>query len=110
MKNKPLKPCTPAERKETIRQAILHMIDGMVLSAKEISSQVAIPEKEVYEHLEHIRRTTGSKKECNLKVYPSVCKKCGFEFIKRDKLKKPGKCPVCKSESISEPLFSVNRK
>ncbi len=109
MKKKSIKPCIPVERKETIRQTILGILEVMVLSAKEISTQVAITEKEVYEHLEHIRKTATGKKGYKLKVYPPVCKKCGFEFIKRDKLRKPGKCPVCRSESIKEPLFSIKR-
>lgn len=110
MKNRSLEPYIPIERKETIRQAIITIIDGMGLSAKEISVQIGIPEKEVYEHLEHIRKTALSKKEYKLKISPPVCKRCGFEFIKREKLKKPSKCPVCKSENIQEPLFAIIKK
>ncbi len=110
MKNRSLKPYMPVERKETIRQAILGVLEGIKLSAKEISVQIAIPEKEVYEHLEHIRKTVVGKKEYRLKIIPPVCNRCGFEFIKREKLRKPGKCPVCKSESIKEPLFSITKK
>jgi predicted Zn-ribbon and HTH transcriptional regulator len=28
-------------------------------------------------------------------------------FRKRDRLKAPGRCPVCKGESISDPSFRV---
>jgi hypothetical protein len=33
--------------------------------------------------------------------------KCGFIFRKRDRLKKPGRCPVCHGEHIQDPLFSI---
>jgi hypothetical protein len=41
-------------------------------------------------------------------VTPAECRKCGFVFQKREKLKKPGKCPICRSESIEEPLFGIS--
>ncbi len=106
MKKKPKKPFIPAERQETIRQKIISVLEGQPLSAKGISAGVRASEKEVYGHLEHIQRTIN-KREHNLIVTPAECKKCGFVFRKRERLKKPGKCPVCHSELIQEPLFSI---
>jgi hypothetical protein len=60
-------------------------------------------------HLDHIRKslaTTGQQ----LLVMPAECKKCGFVFAKREKLKRPGKCPVCRGESIREPRFTIEEK
>ena len=100
--NKP--PRMPEERHETLRKEMISLLsgDGM-MSAKEIAASVRIPEKEVYGHLEHIARTMKGL----FFVEPPVCKDCGFVFKKREKLKKPGKCPVCKGERIAEPLFSI---
>jgi len=106
LKRKPKKPFIPAPRQETVRQGIISVLGGQTLSAKEISAGVRASEKEVYEHLEHIQRTIN-KREHTLIITPAVCKKCGFEFRKRDRLKKPGKCPVCHGELIQEPLFSI---
>jgi predicted Zn-ribbon and HTH transcriptional regulator len=39
-------------------------------------------------------------------IKPAKCKKCGFVFHK-DKLHKPGKCPMCHSTWISESLISI---
>ncbi len=107
MKSK--KPFIPAERKETIRQKIISVIEDKTSSAKEISADVRVSEKEVYGHLEHIQKTIN-KRELHLAITPAECKKCGFVFRKRDRLKKPGKCPVCRRESIQEPLFSIEKK
>lgn len=99
------KPFIPVERLETVRQKIISVLEGQNLSAKEISAQVSISEKQVYEHLEHIRQTI--KKEHKLIITPSECRKCSFVFKKRERLKRPGRCPLCRSELIQQPLFSI---
>ena len=106
MKKKVQGPFIPEERHETIRRQIITMLRTAAVSAKDISAEVRIPEKEVYEHLDHIRRTIN-KREHQFEVVPAECLKCGFVFSKRERLKKPGKCPVCKKELIQEPLFSI---
>lgn len=106
MKVKPKKPFVPAERHETIRRHIMSAIEGKALSAKDISAEVGISEKEVYDHLEHIHRSFHHGGGY-LVVTPAECQGCGFVFKKRDRLKKPGKCPVCNGESITEPLFTI---
>ncbi len=109
MKIKPKQPFIPAERHETIRRQIISLLKGNSLSAKDISADVRISEKEVYEHLEHIQRSMA-KEEVHLVVIPAECERCGFVFKKRKRLKKPGKCPACNSESIAEPMFSITEK
>ena len=106
MKSKAKQPFIPAERHETVRQEIISALRGRTLTAKEISAEVHISEREVYEHLEHIRRTV-SKKDLTLIIDPAECLKCRFVFRKRERLKKPGRCPVCRNELIQEPLFSI---
>ncbi len=103
MRKKPSEPPVPAERQETVRQEITSLLEGETLSAKEMSSIVRASEKEVYDHLGHIQKNRAVK----LRTVPAECRKCGFVFRKRQRLKKPGKCPVCKGELIKEPLFSI---
>jgi hypothetical protein len=96
----------PEERYETQRKRIVALLKERPLSGKELSGQLRVPEKDVYDHLEHIRRTMN-KGEYRLAVVPARCQRCGFVFRKRGRLKKPGKCPLCRSEFLEEPLFSV---
>ncbi len=107
MKKKSKEPFVPAERHETVRHEIAEVLKGRLLSPKEISSAVRISVKEVYDHLEHIRRSL-IKRRHHLTMIPAECKKCGFIFKKRERLTKPGKCPVCRNESVEEPLFSLS--
>jgi len=103
MKKKLKEPAIPVARQETVRQKIMSLLKGRELSAKDISSEVGISEREAYEHLEHIHRTTHKY----FLITPPACRKCGFVFRKRERLKKPGRCPVCRSELIQEPVFSI---
>jgi len=106
MKEKPKQPRTPPQMHDTIRHAILLALEQEVRSAKDLSALVRIPEKDVYGHLDHLRRSLAANNR-HLIVTPAECRKCGFEFSKRDRLTKPGKCPRCKGESIHEPLFRI---
>lgn len=106
MKKKESEPPVPHEVHDTVRHGIVTALAEGPLSAKELSALVSVSEKEVYDHLEHIRKSLTASGN-HLIVTPAECRKCGFEFSKRERLKKPGKCPVCRGESIHEPLFAI---
>ena len=103
---KPKEPPEPAERPETLRQEITGLLRDQTLSARDISQMVGIPEREVYEHLRHSRRSMGGRGRA-LAVVPARCRQCGFVFGQRENLTKPGRCPACRRQSIEEPLFSL---
>ena len=107
MHDKQKAPHVPREAADTIRHAIVaELLEGPA-SAHDISVSIRISEREVAGHLEHIRKTIALKK-LRLVVTPATCRACGFVFLKRDRLTRPGKCPVCKGESISSPLFTID--
>jgi len=108
-KEKPKEPVTPPETHDTIRQEIITELLQGPSSARDLSAVARIPEREVCDHLKHIQKSISSSGR-HLVIMPAECKKCGFVFTKRGKLKRPGKCPVCKGESIREPLFSIEEK
>lgn len=106
MKKKPKGAFVPVSRDDTVRREIADVLEGRTLSARDISGAVRISEKDVYEHLSHIQKTIN-KRDYKLIITPAECKKCGFVFRKRERLKKPGKCPICRGEAIEGPLFSI---
>jgi predicted Zn-ribbon and HTH transcriptional regulator len=92
----------PEQREQTIRREILASLEQDRLSAAELSRLVHKPEKEVYHHLEEL------KKAGKIRLLPPLCAECGFAFEERRKTKKPGKCPRCKSTRIKPPLFALS--
>ena len=103
MKSRPKPPHIPADRHDTLRHEISTLLGAESLTAREISERVGIGEKEVLEHLEHIKIALHG----GLVMEPALCMACGFSFRKRERLKGPGRCPVCRSEHIAEPRFSI---
>jgi predicted Zn-ribbon and HTH transcriptional regulator len=93
----------PEERNMTIRQDILKHLEYSELPVGELSKKIGKSEKELYNHLEHL---LGSK---SLVIIPAECLKCGYIFEKRDKVKKPGRCPKCKGTYIAQPMFTVTK-
>jgi len=100
------KPLTPADKMDTARHEIIGAMTGRDISAREISAIAGILEKEVYAHLEHIRRSLHAEGRTLIITFSS-CRKCGFVFRKRERLTRPGKCPACKGTSIEGPFFRV---
>jgi len=94
------------EETGTIRHQIRALLEEGPLTAKEISSFIRTPEKEIANHLEHLRKSLHSEGR-RLSQVPAECRECGFVFRKRDRLKGPSRCPVCKGEAISDPSFRV---
>ncbi|MBI5588770.1 MAG: transcriptional regulator [Deltaproteobacteria bacterium] len=97
-----------AEADLTIRQRIAAALKEGMLTSKDISRAVGIMEKEAIDHLGHVARTVnragGGER---FVVEPSVCRSCGFVFRKRGRLKTPSRCPVCRSEEITEMRFGI---
>lgn len=101
-------PPQPREESDTARRRIVAVLSDGPSSGRELSTRVRIPERDVYDHLLHIRRSLREE-GARLVITPSSCRGCGFVFRKRDRPGKPGRCPVCRGTSIEEPLFSIVR-
>jgi len=105
-KQKTSEPVIPPDRHATVRQSIESALKDRLLSVRDISVEVGISEREVSHHLHHIQKTLHARGG-SFVVNPAECRKCGFAFAKREKLKRPGKCPVCRGETISGPWFMI---
>jgi len=89
----------------TLRKKIAEALEAEYLDSQEISKLFGVREREVLDHLQHIAKSVHPR---HLTIEPASCKRCGFSFRKRTRLNTPGRCPVCKSESISPPRFKIN--
>jgi predicted Zn-ribbon and HTH transcriptional regulator len=91
---------------QTTRKQMIGLLEKEEMSARELSQAVRIREKEVYEHLAHIGRTVNTKRK-KLVITPSQCFECGYVFKNRKRYTRPGRCPHCKSERISNPTYRI---
>jgi len=90
----------------TVRQKIISLLTGMEMSAREISGQVGISEKEVNEHLAHIARSVASQNK-RMAMTPADCQTCGYVFENRKRFTRPGRCPRCKKSHVRSPRFRI---
>ena len=78
------------------------------LSAKEIALELGPDnEKIIYDELKHVAKSV-KRMGLTLYIQPAYCKKCGYVF-KDAKIKKPSKCPKCKSQWIEPPRFIIRK-
>jgi transcriptional regulator len=90
----------------TIRQQIAEKLEASRMTARDLSRELRQSEQEILKHLPHVARSlvpTGKR----LVMEPPVCMSCGFRFRKRDRMRSPSRCPLCKGEHITEPHFSI---
>jgi transcriptional regulator len=94
------------ERTETLREALRQALRAGDLTIRELSQAVGASERDLYDHLEHLARSLPNTGE-RLRIDPARCLGCGFEFEDRTRVKKPGRCPNCKSTRIAPPRFAI---
>jgi predicted Zn-ribbon and HTH transcriptional regulator len=94
------------ERQQTERQHIIELLHSENLTVRDISQAVGIPEKDVYEHLAHINRSLKRSGE-KLQAEPYRCLDCGFEFDKRKKFNRPGRCPQCRNSHLQQAVYWI---
>ena len=97
---------SPGARGETVREAIRNLLRAGPATAKDLSVEVGVREKDVAEHLAHLKRSLAHRGE-RLVVTPAACIACGFTFRDRERLSRPGACPRCRSTRIDPPAFRI---
>ena len=91
---------------QTIRQEIINLLSQNEMDARELSQELGIREKEVYDHLAHVGRTVKAEKK-KLIIHPSRCLQCGFVFEDRKRFTRPGRCPKCRQSHLLNPRFQI---
>ena len=91
---------------QTIRQQIIELLIEQEMDVRELSQELGIREKEVYEHLSHIGRSVAARRK-RLIVQPFRCLLCGYVFEDRKRFTRPGRCPTCKRAHIQRPTYRI---
>ena len=90
----------------TIRQKIIELLSSVEMEARDLSQELGIQEKEVYDHLAHVARSAKAEKK-KLIVQPSRCLSCGFVFKDRKRFTRPSRCPKCRRSHLQNPRFQI---
>lgn len=91
----------------TIRQRLIQLLTRSFRSSRELAGLLAIPERQVEDHLSHVVRSIARDPDRRFVLRPSVCGDCGFVFRERTRLTRPSRCPRCRSEDIAAPQYGI---
>jgi len=92
--------------RQTTRQQMVILLSENEYSAHDLSAALKIREKEVCDHLVHIKRSVVAQKK-RLSIMSAQCLECRYIFQDRERLSKPGRCPRCKGEHIQDPKYRI---
>jgi transcriptional regulator len=90
------------------RRQLIELLLDHPMSVPQIARAVDEPVKDVSQDLEHLRLSLRHG-EFEMLVTPAECRKCEFEFS-TEKLRRPSKCPKCRSTWIYEPLIEIRKR
>ncbi|MBI5579164.1 MAG: ArsR family transcriptional regulator [Deltaproteobacteria bacterium] len=90
----------------TIRQGIISLLSEQELDARDLSQELGLKEKDIYEHLAHVARSVAASRG-RFVVTPSQCLLCGYVFKDRRRLTRPGRCPQCRRSKLQNPSFRI---
>lgn len=92
---------------QTVRRRIVSLLIAQEMDARDLSRELGLTEKEVYEHLAHVQRSMASAGG-EFSVTPSRCLLCGYLFEHRRRLTRPSRCPQCRRSKLQGPSFRVS--
>lgn len=90
----------------TLRHRIITLLSDREMDARELSQELGIKEREVYEHLVHVERSVAAARATFI-LTPSQCLLCGYVFEDRRRLTRPSRCPKCKRSKLQSPSFRI---
>ncbi|KAB7515730.1 transcriptional regulator [Halosegnis rubeus] len=92
-----------AER--TTRERIADHLREQSAEAGTLANEFEITTNAALSHVDHIAKSLDGTDE-ELLAAPPTCNDCGFDDF-NDLINRPSRCPECKSESLTEPAFTI---
>lgn len=90
---------------ETTRRRIADRLRDDPAPAGTLAREFGVRTATVLSHVEHISKSLDPSDE-QLLAAPPECRHCGFADFD-DLINRPSRCPECKSESVEEPVFTI---
>jgi predicted Zn-ribbon and HTH transcriptional regulator len=91
----------------TTRRKIAALLREEPAAPGRIAAEFGITAAAALSHVEHLSKSLEESEE-RLLAAPPECVDCGFDGFD-DLLNRPSRCPECKSESVAEPTFTIER-
>ncbi|RJQ15675.1 transcriptional regulator [Candidatus Woesearchaeota archaeon] len=88
----------------TRREEIIKLLSEQSFSLQQLANHFKTDVADLTEDIAHVKLSIHPLK---LLSDPAFCKKCGYVFQERNKIKTPSKCPRCKSEWIEAQKFKI---
>lgn len=93
---------------QTRRAQIIELLQQQPHSLSALKKLFSLSLSTIEDDVRHIQKSTTHTHKF---IYtPPECAACGYLFRKRSRLKKPSRCPHCKSENIVEGTLELNPK
>lgn len=96
---------TGRTRRQRLRDLLAEHEHGLDL--EELKTALDATRGVVLEDLRHLQMSLRHAEE-TLQVAPPTCRECAYAF-NLDAPKAPSRCPICKSEDLTLPVFRVGR-
>jgi predicted Zn-ribbon and HTH transcriptional regulator len=93
------------EASRTTRERIADRLREEPMDPKELAAAFEIRAADAVDHVEHVARTLEGTDE-RLLVAPPECEECGFDAFD-DLTNRPSRCPDCRSEAVTDPVFRI---
>ena len=90
---------------ETRRQQIMALLQKEEWPIEELAKHFSVHISVIHDDIIHIQKSL--KNGSTLEATPFVCYQCGFRFQRRKKLKRPSRCPKCKTTRISDTMIQI---
>jgi predicted Zn-ribbon and HTH transcriptional regulator len=90
----------------SLRRRIIALLCEQEMDARELSQELGLKEKEIYEHLVHVERSVAASRG-RFVITPSQCLLCGYVFEDRRRLTRPSRCPQCRRSKLQNPSFRI---
>lgn len=90
------------------RKDLIDILKAQSISLHELAVMLEEKPRDLEDDLQHLFRSLRSEPLSPV-ITPAICRKCGFVFHK-DKLHRPGKCPMCKGDWLTDPLIRLEEK
>ncbi len=87
------------------RKGLIEWLLERSWSLSELAEQLDMTQKDVDDDLQHLLRSL-KREGLRAVIEPASCRHCGFTF-RKDRLRKPGKCPRCRQTWIREPRLRL---